>query len=148
MALTVWARSPPRPGGVAGPEGGVAAPRDEERGPPEAGRPTPEPKNWFWGFGCIMLANCADPRAGTVWDGAEDWGCILEPMDRPGDEDPAPKFAGGDVVRPAVPFVAPFEGEGVPGSMIDPNWGGDCAVVGYGEDISEGRVAVLTGGGC
>ena len=45
-------------------------------------------------------------------------------------------------------LVDPFEGVGVPGSMIDPNWGCDCAVVGNGEDTSEGRVAVLMWGGC
>ena len=128
--------SPPRPGGVAGPEGGVAAPNDELRGPP---MPTPEPKNWFWDFGCIMFAKCVGP---TVWVGAADWDCIIEPMDRPEDEDP---FVGGDVV---LPPADPFGGVGVPGSMIDPNWGCGCAVVGNGEDTSEGRVAVLMGGGC
>lgn len=69
-------------------------------------------------------------------------------MDRPGDENGAPKFVGGDVVLVVVPLVDPFEGDGVPGSMIDPNWGCDCAVVGNGEAINEGRVAVLMGGGC
>ena len=95
-----------------------------------------------------MLANCAGPRAVVVWDGPEDWGCIIEPMGSPGDEDAAPKFEGGDVVLPAAPLVDPFEGVGVPGSMIDPNWGCGCSVVVNGEDTSEGRVAVLMGGDC
>lgn len=77
-----------------------------------------------------MLANGVD---------VDDWGCITEPMDRPGGEDP--KMVGGDVVLAVDPLVDPFEGEGVPGSMIDPNWG--C-----GEDTGGGRVAVLMGGGC
>jgi hypothetical protein len=92
-----------------------------------------------------MLANCTGPRGG---DGPEDWGCIIEPMGSPGDEDAVPKCTGGDVVLPAAPLLDPFEGVGVPGSMIDPNWGCDCAVVGNGEDTSEGRVAVLMGGVC
>jgi len=69
-------------------------------------------------------------------------------MDRPEGVDVALKFVGGDVALPAAPLVEPFGGVGVPGSMIDPNWGAVCAVVGNGEDTSEGRVAVLIGGGC
>lgn len=147
MTLIVWLCNPPRPGGVAGPEGGVAAPKDEVRGVTEAGMPAPDPQNWLWGFGCIMLPNCAAPRGGAVCDAPEDWGCIIEPMGRP-EEDPAPKYVGGDVVLPVGPLADPFEGVGVPGSIIDPNWGCGCDDVGNGEDTSEGRVAVLMGGGC
>ena len=127
----------------------MAEARDGVRGLPEAGIPVPEPKIWFWGLGCIMLANCAGPVEGMDWDGAEEYGCVIEPMDRPGDEDAAPKLAGGDVV-PCSALDGFVWGVGVPGSMIDPNWGWGwgCAVVGNGEDTSEGRVAVLIGGGC
>ena len=73
---------------------------------------------------------------------------MIEPMDRQGEDDPMLKFVGGDVVLPAGPLDDPFEGVGVPGSMMDPNLGCGSAAVGIGEDINEGRVAVLMWGGC
>lgn len=91
-----------------------------------------------------MLVNCIGP---TDWVAGGDCDWKRASTGRLGGQDDVLDLVGGDVVRPAAPLVDPFEGVGVPGSMIDPNWGCGCVVVANGEGASGGRVAVLMGGG-